>query len=259
MSPTTTTPTDPLSDLTEDRLLGGRIVFHQPRTGYRAAIDPIFLAAAVPARSGERVLELGIGTGAAALCLGTRVPGTRITGIDRDRAAVRIAGHNIVHNRMQGSVEAIIGDIAGPPPPRLLPGAYDHVMANPPYLPEERSDRSPDPRRAAANVESEAALPTWVAFAAAMLRPKGTLTIIQRADRVGELLALLQERLGGLVVFPLWPRADRPASRIIVQGRKGIAAPLTVVPGLVLHGTQDKYTATAEAVLRDSAPLPLLP
>ncbi|MDH3738917.1 MAG: methyltransferase, partial [Alphaproteobacteria bacterium] len=59
---------------TEDWLLNGRVRFHQPTNGYRVAIDPILLAATVVARAGDRALELGCGTGAAALCLHHRVP-----------------------------------------------------------------------------------------------------------------------------------------------------------------------------------------
>ncbi|MEL6264223.1 MAG: methyltransferase, partial [Pseudomonadota bacterium] len=61
--------------MTHDRLLGGRVGLTQPRQGYRAATDPVLLAAAVPAAAGETVLELGIGAGAAVLCLAARVPG----------------------------------------------------------------------------------------------------------------------------------------------------------------------------------------
>tara|TARA_B100000614_G_scaffold238429_1_gene237273 strand:+ start:1902 stop:2675 length:774 start_codon:yes stop_codon:yes gene_type:complete len=247
----------PPASLTRDGLLDGRVVLHQPREGYRAAIDPVLLAAAVPATAGARVLELGIGAGAAALCLARRVPDCRITGIERDRAMVRLAGRNIIENGFQSRIEAVIGDVGGPPAPRLTPGGYDHVMANPPYLPPDRADPSPVPGRRAAGVESDGGLAAWVRYALQMVRTKGTVTFIQRADRLDALLALLMERAGDTIVFPLWPHAGKAAKRVIVQARKGIAGPLTLSPGLVLHGEGQSYTAAADAVLRDGQALGL--
>src|SRR5512139_3877326 len=70
--------------LTDDRLLGGRVRLQQPASGFRAAIDPVLLAAAVPAGEGDIVLDVGCGTGAAALCLATRVEAAHVTGIEAD-------------------------------------------------------------------------------------------------------------------------------------------------------------------------------
>ena len=84
--------------LTDDHLLGGRVRFSQPAHGYRVAIDPVLLAAAVPARAGERVLDAGAGTGAASLCLAARVPECRIVGLELQRPLQRIASHNVTQN-----------------------------------------------------------------------------------------------------------------------------------------------------------------
>ena len=50
--------------VTQDALLDGAVLLRQPEDGYRAAIDSVFLAAAVPAESGARVFEPGAGDGA---------------------------------------------------------------------------------------------------------------------------------------------------------------------------------------------------
>ena len=68
-----------LTDTTEDRLLGGRVTVFQPTGGYRAAIDPVLLAAAIPANPTDRVLDVGSGTGAASLALAARVEGCQVT------------------------------------------------------------------------------------------------------------------------------------------------------------------------------------
>jgi tRNA1(Val) A37 N6-methylase TrmN6 len=239
--------------LTEDRLLGGRVVLRQPRSGFRAAIDTVLLAAAVPAKSGQRILDAGAGNGAAALCLAARVPGCCVVGLERDPDLVGLARENAELNDMTNRVEVRRGDIASPPS-TFEAGSFDHAMMNPPHLRADRSQASPEPSRAAASQEQGPELGAWIDFALRMLRSKGTLTVIHRADRLDDLLATLRNRAGGVIVFPVWPTRDATAAkRVIVRARKAIATPLVLSPGLVLHEAGGGYTAAADAVLRGAA------
>jgi tRNA1(Val) A37 N6-methylase TrmN6 len=239
--------------LAEDKLLGGRVRLLQPEDGYRAAIDPVLLAAAVPARDGEAVLDCGIGAGAAALCLAARIAGCRIVGIEKDPTIARLARDNAALNGLAGRLSVIEGDVRGPPP-GLTRGSFDHAMVNPPYL-VPGGTATPHALKEAANVELGATLADWVGFALAMVRPRGSVTFIHRADRIETLLAALVGKAGALVVFPLWPKPGAAAKRILVHARKGVASPSRLAPGLVLHGPDGRYTEAAEAVLRGGASL----
>ena len=190
------------------------------------------------------------------LCLATRVPQCRIFGLDLQRDLVRLAGDNIALNGMTGRLSVMIGDLLQPPP-RLSPGSFDHVMANPPFLPRGRAIEPANPARAAAHVEGEAGLGDWIRFALSMAKAKGSVTFIHRADRVDTLLGQIAGRAGEVVVFPLWTGVGRPASRILVRARKQVAAPARVAPGLVLHEPDGRFTAAAEAVLREGQALTL--
>lgn len=243
-------------DVTSDRLLGGRVVLQQPLAGFRAAIDPVLLAAAVPASDGESVLDVGCGSGAAALCMAARVDGAQVTGIDADRALVRLAASNAEAGGFGSRARFYLGELTAPPI-RLSPASFDHVMANPPFVQEGNGRPSPHPARARATVEGEAKLSHWLDFSLKMVRIGGTVTVIQRADRLAELLAHLSGRLGALVIFPLWPKQNRAAKRVIVAGRKGSNAPLSILPGLVLHEADGRYTTRAHAILREAAALSL--
>jgi tRNA1(Val) A37 N6-methylase TrmN6 len=238
----------------EDALLDGRVRLRQPTTGYRAAIDPVFLAAAVPALDGEQVLDLGSGVGAASLCLAARVAGCRVLGLEIQPPLVALARDNIALNGFTGRVEAIIGSLQSPPP-RLAPGSFHHVMSNPPYLEADDGNPSPQAGKALATHEGEVDLNAWMRFAVNMLRPKGTLVLVHRADRLDDLLAALRGRVGEVVICPLWPKKGRAAKRILLRGRKGVASPLTLLPGLVLHEEDGRYTPDADAVLRQAAGL----
>lgn len=243
------------SDEAFDTLLNGRVRLRQPQAGYRAAIDPVLLAAVTAAGEGERVLDVGTGTGAAALCLAARVPGATVVGLEKRAEAADFARRNAALNGMDGRVTVLEGDLLAPPPD-LLPGTFDRVMMNPPYLRAGAASPPPDPWKAAANVEGEAGLTDWVRFAAVLLKPRGTLTMVHRADRVDEILAALHgARFGSLLLVPLWPKAGEEARRILLAAQKGGRSPARFAAGLVLHGPDGAYSAQAQRILRDMEPL----
>ena len=241
---------------TEDRLLGGRVCIRQPATGYRVAIDPVFLAAAVPAEPHQLVLDVGCGAGAAMLCLAARVPHSRLVGLEMQRNLVRLAGDNIILNRLEARASVMIGDLLHPPP-RISPGAFDHVMANPPYNPRMQANPAAAPGKASATIEAEADLAAWVRFSLAMVRAKGSVTFIYRADRIDMLLGQIAGRAGEVVVFPLWPGEGKAASRILVRVRSQVSAQARLAPGLILHEPDGRLTAEAEGVLREGRALEL--
>ena len=113
------------------------------------------------------------------------------------------------------------------------------------------------PLSPARGYEGDASLAAWVRVALAMVRAKGSLTFIHRADRLEALLALLAGKAGEITLYPLWPGGSRPASRVIVRARKDVATPTKLSAGIVLHEPDGGYTAAAEAVLRDGAALAL--
>jgi len=239
-------------DPTEDTILDGTVRLRQPAAGFRAAIDSVLLAAAAPVADGERVFEPGAGVGAAALCLARRVAGAHVTGIEAAAGLVRLAGDNIRLNGMAGRVEIMAGEVGQALPPRVSP-PFDHCIMNPPFLDAGRANPPPDPGRAAALVEGDGGLAPWVACARRVLRHKGIVTVIHRADRLDDLLAALAPHFGDIVLYPLWPHEGEYARRVIVRGRKGTRGPLVLAAGLVLHRPGGAYTETADAALRGAA------
>ncbi len=240
-------------DVTEDLLLGGRVSLRQPASGYRAAIDPVMLAAAMAAKAGESVLDLGCGVGAAALCLLARLPELRVTGLELQPELAELARHNAEANGRTGGFVVVEGSVAAPPAGL---GGFDHVMTNPPFLRPESGTSPPAAIKAVANVEGEVDLGRWIKAAVKLLKPKGRLAVIHRADRLADLLDALKGRgVGAIQVLPLWPKPERPAGRVIVLARKGARAPLEILPGLVLHRDDGGFTEAAEAVLRGARAL----
>jgi tRNA1(Val) A37 N6-methylase TrmN6 len=239
-----------------DFLLNGRVRLVQPDGGYRAAIDPVFLAAITDARDGDRVLDVGTGTGAAALCLAARVAGASVVGLEQRADAAAFARRNAALNGLAERVRVVEGDLLAPPP-ELRPGSFDRVMMNPPYLRADGASPPPDPWKAAANVEGAARLPDWLRFADAMLKPRGMVTLVHRADRIDDILDALRGRFGGLVLVPLWPKVGQEAKRVLVAARKGARTPARLTAGVTVHGADGAYTAEAERILRGAGALEL--
>jgi tRNA1(Val) A37 N6-methylase TrmN6 len=231
-----------------ERFLGGRVAVRQSETGFRAGLDAVMLAAAVPDSDGE-VLELGAGAGTASLCLAARQAAVTVVGLEIDPELAALAEANAKANGMAGRVTLAVADIFD------LPAAYrrsfNHVLCNPPFHGDE-GQAAPDPAKARA-LQDGGRLAAWLEVGLKRTVSGGTFTAILRADRLGEALAALPER--GVTVFPLWPRAGVAAKRVIVQARQGSRAPLVVAAGLVLHRDDGSYTPEADAVLRDGVGL----
>lgn len=242
-------------ELSDDKFLCGRLRLLQPIKGYRAATDPVLLAAACPARPAESVLDLGCGAGAAALCLGLRVPGLVLKGLELQPAYAELARQNADRNQI--ALEVHEGDLTRMP--KALRHDFDHVIANPPYYPAGGSP-SPDAGRAKA-MQVQTPLADWVSAAARRLRPGGWLTLVCLADGLPEVLSATGGRLGSVDLLPLSPRSGKPALRVLVRARKGGRAPFRLLAPLVIHrgashdGDRESYTPEANAVLRDGADL----
>jgi tRNA1(Val) A37 N6-methylase TrmN6 len=245
----------------EDRLLGGRVRLLQPLKGYRAATDPVLLAAAVTARPGERVLDLGCGAGAAVFCLAARVPGLELHGLEIQPAYLALADQNAGLNGV--TIALHLGDVAAPPR-ALRQLDFDHVVLNPPYH-GETAIASPVAGRDMAHREgaggADASLRDWIAAGLARLKPKGWLTVIHRAERGPELLRLLDGPAGAIAMLPLVARAGRDAGRVIIRARKGAKAPFRLLSPLVIHAgsahvrDEDDFSPEAASILRDAAAL----
>jgi len=184
-----------------------------------------------------------------AICLAARCPGAFVDGLEIQPDLATLARANVTLNGLEERVKVHLGSVAGDPD-GIPENSYDHVFANPPYLEGDSAISPPAESKGIAYVGGEATLEDWVKFALSRVKNKGTLTFIFRADRIHELCHHIYGRAGELVIFPLWPRAGHPAKRVIIRARKGLHGATTMAPGLALHGSKERYSKEAEAILR---------
>ena len=239
--------------LTDDRALGGRVRLRQPAKGYRAGLDAALLAAACDAGDGARVIEAGCGVGAVLLAAAVRCPGARFWGVERDAEAAALARHNIADNGLAARVAVLEADIGAGARPAGAP--FDAALCNPPFFDDAGSLRAPHPAKRGAFM-SDDGLGAWIGYLLEAVRDGGTVTLIHRADRLADILALLGARTGSLQVCPIQPFADQPAGRVVVRAVRGGKAPLRLLPALALHERGGaKHAPAAEAILRGEAAL----
>jgi len=253
-------PAEPADRLTDDAALGGRLRLLQPRRGHRFGHDAILLAAAAPARDGDRIAALGAGVGTAGLAVAARVAGARITLVERDPDLAALAQENAARNGFSETVDAVALDVGAPrhafETAGLPGGGFDMVLMNPPFH-DAALAGSPDPRRRAAHSLAPSGLAEWIATARRLLRGSGILVLIFRADGLPALLDLMTG-FGAVAVMPITPKPGATAIRVLVAGVKGSRGPFALREGIVLAQADGTPAARAEDVLRHGGVLTLI-
>ena len=242
---------DPDTETTEDLFLNGKLRLRQPKRGHRAGHDAILLAAATPARPGDRIADFGAGVGTAGLAAARRAGGIECVLVEIDAALAELARANAALNSLNAEVQTLdvtasAGAFAAA---GLAPDSFDAVLMNPPFNDESRHRSSPDAQRQAAHVATEDTLAQWVHAARRILKPGGSLTLIWRAEGLGDVLASLERGFGGIKVLPVHPDATRPAIRVLVSATKGSGAPMSIRRSLNLNNEDGSASAEASAAL----------
>lgn len=237
-------------NMTRDTLYKGQITLKQPREGYRFGTDAVLLAAHVAPRPDHHIIELGCGVGAALCSLAWRakrdaIP-CHVTGIEIQPSLYTLAQQNIDDNYI--FARAILGDITDISLFHAL-GRFDQVMCNPPYHPADKSSAARTTSKTIAHLEDKDGLDKWMQAANRFLKPKGIFTMIHRADRLDEILPLMQKFLGAIEIIPIWPKEGEAAKRMIIRGVKGSRKPLSILPGVTLYDAFGEYTLQARDMI----------
>ena len=246
-------------DCTEDAFLGGQLRLRQPKSGHRAGHDAILLAAATPAQTGDCVVDFGAGVGVAGLAVAKRIAGMEIILVEIDPELASLARENSILNGVQARV--VVLDVASGAQAfadaGLPPDSADVVLMNPPFNNPARHRASPHKGREIAHVAKPAALDSWIHAARRILKSGGVLTLIWRADALGQILAALDRGFGSLRILPVHGDAAAPAIRVLVRAIKGGGAPLAIDPGLLLNRAPNVPNQQVQEILAGREILPL--
>ena len=242
-----------MKDSKPDAFLDGKISLFQPLNGYRANSDSILLAAAVDAKKGQSILELGCGVGAVLFSLMSRVDALKVVGIEIQRKYAQLAVRNAEYNGFEADIlECDITEV----PHAYKQINYNHVVLNPPFFNQNSSVKSGQLDKDFSKRESGISLSAWLNVAIKRCAPKGDVVIMHRATRLPEILKSFDGRLGDIKILPISSFEGTPATRIIIKGKKGSASPLNILAPFVLHEVKGEdrlaktYTVAAERILR---------
>ena len=241
-----------------NEFLGGRLTLKQPKKGYRVSSDSVFLAAAIPLKPQERILDMGVGTGGILSCLAARIGGEAdnciMHGIEIQSELVILARENASKNGFDHFTKYFEGDIFNDIH-ECTPNYYHHVVSNPPYYEKGKISNSSHKSKSVAFGEELEDLKVWIERCVRMVRPKGYLTVIHRADRLDDILTALNAKTGSIIVYPFYSKVENDAKRVIIRAQKDGNGHLTLKSGLIVHKSDGKYTAAAEDILRHAKEL----
>lgn len=239
-------------DITEDWLLNAQVRIFQPARGYRAGLDAILLAAALPTRTSGQALDMGCGAGGALFAAAWRLKDLTFTGIERETLMADLARRGVEANGFTGRVDIQDGDIANHSAD--WENRFDLVFSNPPYF-EPGRIKTPGTERSHAYL-ADVPLPVWLKHMLFATKPRGRIILIHRAGELGEILAYLVSRAGQIEVYPIRSAPGEAAKRVIVTARKGLRrGEIVLHEGLTMHVTRGSpdYTDMAAAILQGAA------
>lgn len=213
------------------------------RNGYRIIQDPVrfcfgmdavLLSGFVRAGKGDRVLDLGTGTGIIPILLEARTPAAHLTGLEIQEDSADMAARSVRLNGLEEKIDIVAGDLKEAD--RLFPPAsFDIVTCNPPYMENRHGLQNPAGPKAAARHEILCTFSDVAEQAAKLLKPGGNFFLVHRPFRLPEIMATLQHfRLEPKRMRLVYPYVDKEPNMVLLEANRGGRSGLRVEKPLIL-------------------------
>ncbi|MEN3930393.1 methyltransferase [Microvirga sp. W0021] len=242
-----------MTEVTHDQLLGERLQLTQLPRGHRVGTDAVLLAAMTADINATDIVDVGAATGAIGLMLGLKNTKAHLVFIEQDKQLAELCLKNVSQNGFSERAEVINADIFDKNSLKALgikAGIADLVVTNPPFVEEGEVRLSPDIAKQKAHALPKGGLDLWIKAAAYLLRAKGTMALIQRADKLLECLEAFPKDFGAFRIRMIHPREGEAAVRVVIRAIKGRKSPTIIEAPLYLHGSDGKFTLEAEVMHR---------
>ncbi len=212
--------------------------------GYRFSNEPFLLADFVRPRSGDRVLDVGSGSGVVPILLATRFPGLKITGVEIQKSLFEVARQNVRQNGLENGIDLIHADFTQALP-ALDDDLFDLILSNPPHQKFGSGRINPDPGKAMARHELTLNLPNLVQSAHARLKSGGKLALVYPRSRLEEVKAeMLRRKIYPHRLRLVCGRAGKPPHVFLIEGIKDV--PVSCVAETTLSIYNDEGIQTDE-------------
>ena len=231
-------------EYTLDKFLGDKVLLKQSKEGLRATSDSVLLAALVPAKKGETVLDVGAGNAVIGCCINARVP-CAITAIEIQNSLCDLIKENALKNNCE--IALFQHDIFATKDP-LKAHLFHHIVTNPPFYENSKNTRQNLEQRKAYVADFD--LKKWLEYCLKHLKAKGSFSMIHRPEMLAQILPILTKKLGNIEIFPIVSKEGESANRILIRGYLNKKGPLTLHSPLIMHTNGGKRTELAEKILR---------
>lgn len=219
---------------------GYRIIQHTEKFCF--GMDAVLLSGFVRAKEGERILDLGTGTGIIPILLEAKTKAAHLTGLEIQAESADMAQRSVMLNGLEDKITIIEGDIKEAD--KLFEAAsFDIVTCNPPYMIGQHGLQNPDEPKAIARHEILCTLEDVAAKAAKLLRPGGRFFMVHRPFRLAEIMTVLTRyRLEPKRMQLVYPYIDKEPNMVLIEASRGGRSRMTVEKPLIVYESPGVYT-----------------
>ena len=233
-----------MTSLTHDSISlrgSGVVTIIQQKKSHRFTLDSLLLADFCRIKPRDKILEPGTGTGVISILFAKKFPGSAITAVETQQAAVKLARRNIADNGLDGRITLIEQDIQGLKKV-LAQESFDVIVTNPPYTKAGSGRRCPSAARQTARHDASADIGAWLDLQC-FLKTKGRYNIVFPAARTAEMVSLMRTRhLEPKRARFVHAYQDRPASLVLIEAVKAAGTGLDILPPLIVHVRGGAYS-----------------
>lgn len=204
-------------------------------------MDAVLLSGFAKAKEGDKVLDLGTGTGIIPILLAAKTMAAHITGLEIQPDSADMASRSVKLNGLEKKIEIITGDIKEAV---SLFGAasFDVVTCNPPYMTEHHGLTNPEAPKAIARHELLCTLEDVISQSSRLLRPGGNFYMVHRPFRLADIIVLLRQyRLEPKRMKLVYPFVDKEPNMVLLEANRGGKARMTVEKPLIVYKEPGVY------------------
>ena len=205
-------------------------------------MDAVLLSGFAKVKPGERVLDMGTGTGIIPILLSDKTKAGHLTALEIQEESADIARRSVSMNGLQEKIEVVTGDIKEA---SVLFGkaTFEVVTCNPPYMTDLHGLKNPELPKAIARHEVLCSLEDVVREASAVLKPNGRFYMVHRPFRLAEIFAMCQKyKLEPKAMQLVHPFADKEPNMVLLECLKGGKPMIKIAPPLVVYKEPGVYT-----------------
>ena len=205
-------------------------------------MDAVLLSGFAKAKKGERVLDLGTGTGIIPILMEAKTDGEHFTALEIQEESADMARRSVSYNHLGEKVNIVTGDIKDA---SKIFGAssFDVITTNPPYMIGTHGENSPHEAKAIARHEVLCTLDDILRESARLLKPKGRFYMVHRPFRLAEIMSKMVEyRIEPKRMRLVYPYIDKEPNMVLIEGLRGGKSRMTVEPPLIVYKEPGVYT-----------------